>query len=285
MLDGIEALITLEKYGTISEAAVRLRLTQSAVSKRIMSLEEKIQTKLIEPDGRRVKLTHFAYQYLSKVKPHFLEIKNFSQTHEIEAISHFSLGLSDSIAGSFGPKIIKKFQKIHKHWTFELHVHRSMMLIENITLGKYQMGLCTDFESKKDLIHIPLYHENMVLISSEFSPHFKKENPLITIEENSATWKSIGPILKTQYQALFKHTHFKHVESFLAVYQMVKVGLGNGLIPKGMAIELGLKKNQYRILKIKRPISLVTRKSLTNLEFFEPFVANLKLEISEYFKE
>ena len=33
MLEGIDALIALERFGTVSEAAVRLRLTQSAISR------------------------------------------------------------------------------------------------------------------------------------------------------------------------------------------------------------------------------------------------------------
>jgi DNA-binding transcriptional LysR family regulator len=49
MLEGIDALIALEKFGTVSEAATRLRLTQSAVSKRIQALQRAIGLKLVEP--------------------------------------------------------------------------------------------------------------------------------------------------------------------------------------------------------------------------------------------
>ena len=41
MLDGIDALIALDQFGTVSEAATRLRLTQSAVSKRIQALQRR----------------------------------------------------------------------------------------------------------------------------------------------------------------------------------------------------------------------------------------------------
>ena len=56
MVEGIEALLALERTGTISEAAAQLRLTQSAVSKRLQSLENELKIKIIEPDGRRVRL-------------------------------------------------------------------------------------------------------------------------------------------------------------------------------------------------------------------------------------
>lgn len=285
MLDGIEALITLEKYGTISEAALRLRLTQSAVSKRIQALERELKMNLIEPDGRRVKLTSSAYKFLAKAKPLIIELKNLAHDKDKTNLSSFSLGLSDSIAGSFGPFIISQTMKQNKNLKLDLHVHRSLMLIENITLGRYQLGICTEFETRKDLVSIHLYDEPLVIVHCELSNRFQRNLPLITIEENSATWKAIHPILKNDYQHLFEATEFTFVESFLASFQMAKVGLGNALIPLGLAKELGLKKNQYRILKLKRPVSLVTRKTISQLDFFENFCNELIKNIQNYFEE
>jgi DNA-binding transcriptional LysR family regulator len=284
MLDGIDALLALEKYGTISEASVRMRLTQSAVSKRIQSLERELKMNLIEPDGRRVKLTSSAYKFLNKARPLILELKNLALDKDKTNLSNYSLGLSDSIAGSFGPLIINKTLKSNKLLKLDLHVHRSLMLIENIMLGKYQLGICTEFEARKDLVSLHLYDEPLVLVSCELNPRIQKNLPLITIEENSATWKAIAPIIKNDYKNLFEATQFIFVESFLASYQMAKVGLGNALIPLGLAKELGIKKNHYRILKLKRPISLVTRKTISQLDFFENFYRELKANIETYFE-
>lgn len=51
MLDGLKALVILEKLGTVSEAAVHLRLTQSAVSKRLQALEIELGYPLLEKTG------------------------------------------------------------------------------------------------------------------------------------------------------------------------------------------------------------------------------------------
>ena len=147
------------------------------------------------------------------------------------------------------------------------------------------MGLCTDTESRKDLVSLHLYDEPMVLISSELGVKFNKNLPLITIEENSATWKTIGQKLKTDHQNLDLSTHFIHVESFLAVYQMAKVGLGNGLIPQGLSKELSINKKHLKKLKLTRPISLVTRKTISQLEIFDPFYKELKKNIIKYFED
>jgi hypothetical protein len=70
----------------------------------------------------------------------------------------------------------------------------------------------------------------------------------------------------------------------MAVYQMTKVGLGNGLIPLGLTKEFLLKKDCYKKLKVTRSISLVTRKTIAQLDFFETFTKELKDNIEYYFE-
>jgi DNA-binding transcriptional LysR family regulator len=287
MLDGIEALMALEKHETVSQAALSLRLTQSAVSKRLQALQQELDIKLIEPDGRRLKLTPEALLFLSKAKPLLIELKNLtlnSSSNKASHVSHFSLALSDSIAGSFGPQVIDKTLKTFKNLKLDIHVHRSLMLLENVTLGKYQLGICTSNDSRKDLSSFHLVDEPLALLFAENKTKPNRNLPLITIEENSATWKSIGPTIKKDYPQLFANSVI-YVESFLAVYQMSKIGLGNGLIPLGLCKELHIKKKHYRTLKVTRPISLVTRKTVAQLDIFNPFLTELKNNINLYFAD
>jgi DNA-binding transcriptional LysR family regulator len=285
MLDGIEALMALEKYETVSEAALRLRLTQSAVSKRIQALQLELKSKLVEPDGRRLKLTPAAYAFLSKARPLMIEIKNLSLNPDPKILeTQFSLALADSIAGSFGPRLLNESMKPFKHLRFDIHVHRSLMLLENVALGKYQMGICTFSDNRKDLSAFHLVDEPLAIVFSEQKTRINKNLPIITIEENSATWKSVGSELKREQQSLFQIPPI-HVESFMAVYQMARVGLGNGIIPLGLCKELKLKKHSYKVLKTSRPIFLVTRKTIAQLEIFTPFYDELKINCKKYFND
>jgi hypothetical protein len=88
--------------------------------------------------------------------------------------------------------------------------------------------------------------------------------------------------LKKEHTLLFQN-NVMYVESFLAVFQMTKVGLGNGIIPLGMAREFNLKKDSYKKLKVTRTISLVTRKTIAQMDFFDPFYKELKNNIEQYF--
>jgi DNA-binding transcriptional LysR family regulator len=283
MFDGIEALISLDQYGTISEAAIRLRLTQSAVSKRIQALQNELKMNLIEPDGRRVKLTPDGLLFLGKARPLIIELKNLTLNNNQVSLSRYALGLSDSIAGSFGPEVVSRTLKTLKNIELDFHVHRGLMLLENIALGKYQLAICTIDDNRKDLYVAHLINEPLVLLNSELKNKPNKNLPLITIEENSATWKNVGHALKKEYSPLFSNNVI-YVESFMAVYQMTKVGLGNGLIPLGLTKEFAIKTMCYKKLKVNRSISLVTRKTIAQLDFFEPFYKELKSNIERYFE-
>ena len=57
LLEGLETLCLLASEGTMAKVASRLYINQSAVSKRIAQLEQRLGKKLVEPDGRQIRLT------------------------------------------------------------------------------------------------------------------------------------------------------------------------------------------------------------------------------------
>jgi len=57
MIDNLQALIALSETGTVTKAAGKLHLSQSAVTKRIQNLELDVGYELIERSGRNVVLT------------------------------------------------------------------------------------------------------------------------------------------------------------------------------------------------------------------------------------
>ena len=68
-MPGIEALAALVQFGTVSEAATRLRLTQSAVTKRLQALQQAVGRRLVEHEGRRLRLTEDARLLLDRARP------------------------------------------------------------------------------------------------------------------------------------------------------------------------------------------------------------------------
>jgi DNA-binding transcriptional LysR family regulator len=283
MLDGIDALIALQRFGTVSEAAVRLRLTQSAVSKRIQALQRSVGTRLIERTGRRVRLTAEAIDLLERAQPLVADLRALTgPVHGMSA--EFSIALADSIASSWGPAVIQRALAGLEGVGVRLHAHRSVLLIENVRFGRYHIGLSTDLPQTKDLIHYPMFDEPMVLIRAAHSKQTPRERALICIEPSSATWRAIEPLLAREHPALLKRVLIP-VETFSATVQMVRAGFGDGLVPLGLARTLGVDARGYReVPGVTRRISLVTRKLVNQLASFQALQARLKREIERYFR-
>ncbi len=75
LLEGLETLGLLASEGTMAKVASRLYISQSAVSKRIAQLELRLGKKLIEPEGRQIRLTPQAQELLERVAPSLAEMK------------------------------------------------------------------------------------------------------------------------------------------------------------------------------------------------------------------
>lgn len=270
MVEGIEALLALERTGTISEAAAQLRLTQSAVSKRIQTLENELEFRLIEPVGRRVRLTSRGIAFLNRARLLVSELKSLKHLQPQDDINHFSIAISDSIAASWGPRLIRLATKKLKGLEFEIHVHRSTLVEENVKLGRYHLGLCISNSNDPQLVSSKIIDEPMVLLPNRA----ESENPvqrLITIEKNSGSWKTLGDRI-TSHPKL-KSFELTHVESFAAIVQMVHEGFGSGLVPLGIAQTMRVSKKDILVLspKIARPIKLISRKNIAQLPAIEEF--------------
>jgi DNA-binding transcriptional LysR family regulator len=268
MLDGIDALVALETFGTVSEAAVRLRLTQSAVSKRLQALQNEVGFRLVAPVGRRLRLTPEAVDFLDRARPLVAELRGLQRTSRVPSPSSFSLALADSIASSWGPMLVRRVLDASPGLAVELHAHRSVLVVESVRLGRYDMGLCTELSTAKDLVQEPILDEPMVLVSAG------RRAPLISIEQTSATWRGIAPALRARHPQLLAGDVL-FVESFGAVLQMVRAGFGAGLLPRGFAAEM--KATRVRTLPgVARRICLITRKSMHQEPAFVAFRDGLK---------
>lgn len=263
MLEAIDALVALENFGTVSEAATRLRLTQSAVSKRLQSLQAAVGFRLLEPDGRRLRLTAQAVDFLSRARPLVAELRGLVQQPAASGGAvHFSIALADSIASSWGPAVIRRALGELPGSRAELHAHRSILVIESVRLGRYDIGLCTESATARDLVQHPLIDEPLVLVHAELAPRLARRAALITIEPTSATWRAIQPQLREHHPELLAAPQI-FVESFGAVMQMARAGFGNGLLPLGLALDLKLPRRCYKLLRgVARRVALLSRKTV-----------------------
>jgi DNA-binding transcriptional LysR family regulator len=271
ILDGIEALLGLQAAGTASEAGVRLRLTQSAVSKRIKALEASLGHTLVEPDGRRVRLTATAVTFLAQARPLVSQLNALRSVTEGEASRELSIVVSDSIASSWGPKVLRQALAGARGVSLEIHVDRSLLALERLRLGQYELGLVTGRPSAVGLVWTPVAQESMVLVG----PRSSAARKILTIEPASGTWREIGPPAVAHPQ--LKDRELVFLESFAAAAQMAKAGFGRALVPLGTATALGFKDAAIERLspRLRRQIHFVARKGVLGLKSVQGLAAAL----------
>lgn len=282
MLSGIDALLALQRCGTVSEAGVRLRLTQSAVSKRIRALQDELGYAIVEPDGRRLRITARGVDFLERARPLVAELRGLKTPSAAEGNAEFTFALADSIAASWGPAVLRRALARLPGLGVDLHSHRSVLVVESVRLGRYHIGLCTDADAA-DLVHHRVVDEPMVLVRASGAQRASRPAPLIAIESSAASWKAIEPLLRAHHRNLLGRTLIA-VESFGAALQMVRAGFGDGLIPLGLALESRIEARCYRRLAgVARPVALLARKTVNGLPGFVRLREGLREAAEAYF--
>ncbi len=273
MIENLETLQALARSGTMVEASTDLRISQSAVSKRIATLERYYDRKLIQKKGRRVELTQHGQRLVDKISPILSELRDMFIEEATSVRGEIVIGVSDAILSSWGPEIFYRAKIAMPDTTFEFHTHRTPVVLDRIRSGELMVGVCTGSDAlDTDLQSEVLTQEAMVIIPSGCRKiEFPKRGELsvITIEDYSGAWRSF----KDEVQKL-RIRREASLESFFSVAQMAIAGFGHGMVPVGVATTLKVPDECLINLGDKgltRPVRFVARKSTYSL----PLVTSL----------
>lgn len=280
MLENLETLVTLSKAGTMMETATVLKISQSAVSKRIAALERHYDRALIERHGRRVVLTHHGTRLVEKVTPVISELRSVFLEDNALRRGKIIMGVSEAILASWGPRLFARVQARMPEVEFTFHAQRSPVVLDRIRSGEYMLGICTGSpDADTDLQSEVIRRETMVILPSGLAPidyRVGDELDVITIESRSGAWRSIEEDMRR-----LKLRRRVSLESFFSVAQMALAGFGHGLVPEGVARTLGVNENAWiglRASGLHRPVRFVARKSM----FSQPLVQDFYAAVSEW---
>jgi DNA-binding transcriptional LysR family regulator len=275
MLDRLEALSALAQAGTMGRAAASLRVTQSAISKRIAALEAELSLKLIEREGRRVRLTTEAQRLLREARPLLADLRDVLHSRRKGSEPILRVAASDSLLASWLPGALRRALDQLPELRVELHAHRGPMLLERVRSGDYALGLCPAGESDGDLLQRELVREAMVIVPARLAalgvearaPAREQSKAHVVrvwaIEERSLTWEAIaGRLARLRKSAGFAIEVDARLESFAALVQVARAGFAHALVPRGIARDLGVPANKLVALPgLTRPIAAVARRS------------------------
>jgi DNA-binding transcriptional LysR family regulator len=279
VVENLETLITLSKTGTMLETATVLKISQSAVSKRIAALERHYDRQLVERRGRRVVLTAEGTRLVEKAAPLVAELRSMFLEEPTLARGKIILGVSEAILASWGPTLFARVRRALPELEYEFHAQRSPVVLDRIRSGEYMVGLCTgSAEADTDLVSEVLRLEPMVIVPSNLEPFDAdalKEVPVITIESRSGAWASIEDDMRR-----LRIRRETSLESFFMAAQMALAGFGHGLVPRGVARTLGVPDERCIDMGrrgLNRPVRFVARKSM----FSRPLVRNFHAALAK----
>jgi len=287
MIANLEALTALAETGTMTQAATRLRITQSAVSKRIAALENDVGQKLIEPIGRRVRLTPSGERLLEKTRPFLAALKDALADDAPAQGGRIVIGISESILCSWGADLLARVRADIPHLDFIVNTHRSPVVIDQVRSGEYMLALCTsEPQDAPELKSEPLFEEPMVIIPAGLHTdglHKQKRLSVLTIEPHSITWRCLERRLRDCAKTWpFQIEVTRTLQSFACIAQMARCGLGNGLVPIGVARSLGVPNDALIYFPepgLARPICLIGRSTT----FANPLVKTFHKTLIQYF--
>ena len=281
MIENLETLLALSRTGTMLEASTELRVSQSAVSKRIAVLEKYYARKLIQKKGRRVELTQHGQQLVDKISPILSELRDLFVDDMSASKGELIIGVSEAILSSWGPKTFIQVQSEMPEAHFVFHTHRTPVVLDRIRSGEFMAGVCTGSDNHDtDLQSEVLFHEPMVIIPSALEKlKWPQQDSLdvITIEDYSGAWRSFK-----DEAARLKIRRSVSLESFFSVAQMAIAGFGHGLVPIGVAQTLKVPDDCLINLSqsgLSRPVRFVARKSTYSLPIVTNFYQSLSRKL------
>ena len=282
MIENLETLEALSKHGTMLAASTELRISQSAVSKRIAVLEKYYDRKLIQRKGRRVELTQHGKRLINRISPMLSEIRDLFADEDFSGSGELTIGVSDAILSSWGPRVFHRVQSQLPDVRFTFHTHRTPAVLDRIRSGEFMAGLCTGSDRlDTDLQSEVLAQEPMVIIpSGQGVLDWDKRSPLdvISIEDYSGAWRSF----RTEVRRL-QIRRVVSLESFFSVAQMAIAGWGHGMVPIGVAETLGVPSERLINLGdegLVRPVRFVARKSTYGVPVVASFYESMRAELN-----
>ncbi|GAB7533977.1 LysR substrate-binding domain-containing protein [Burkholderia sp. 22PA0099] len=156
-LDGelVRAFIAVVDSGGVTAAAKQMHRTQSTISLRIRTLEERLDTHLFLRDSRRLALSRDGENFLIHAR-RIIQVQN----EAITALKHSStqtvirFGLPEDYAELWLPDLLEKFYRLRPGARPHIDCRMSLELIERLEAGELDLALVVRHGAQSDGRHL-----------------------------------------------------------------------------------------------------------------------------------
>lgn len=245
----LEAFVAVVDYGSFSEAARRLYLTQPTISAHIRSLEEELHTKLIIRTTKKTSVTTKGYQlYDSAV--HMLEIRNNLLENFTGAKKHMIDLAASTIPSSYLlPELLSAFGKTHPDIYFHSTQTDSTDSINRVLNGTVDLALVGQNPRDDSCVSIPFCQDELVIATPVNEHYLNMQNtsvtfqdfikdPIIIREKGSGTKKEMDIFLEKVGISASDLNVIARMNDLESIKKSIVNGLGISILSARSAIDL-----------------------------------------------
>jgi DNA-binding transcriptional LysR family regulator len=236
----LEILRAVADTGSFTGAGQRLHLSQSAVSRQILLLEEELKEQLFLRLGRKVRITPTGTTLLGLSQRLFDDLE---QTRASIVESQQRVTGSLRLVGGMTvclyvfPPLLKAFRKDYPDVDVKVTAGATPRLIRQLRAGTADLGLLTLPVDDPNLVSVPVMREELLLVTAPQHPLARRKHitpqdlvrqPFVLFEQGSGSRRAIEEFFVKEQIAPKVVTETENVEIIKA---FVRVGMGVTIIP------------------------------------------------------
>jgi len=244
----LEMFRAVVEAGSFTGAALRLHVSQSAISRQLKLLEEELGTLLLQRTGRGVHVTPEGHILLAAANQIWRDMQEVvAQIADTQKLQRgiISLGGGMTVCLHILPKLLKKFHTLYKNVDLRITTGTSVDLLQRLRAHDVDLLLLTLPIVGQDLEIVPVLKEEMIVVTANNHALARQRtieasalarSPLILFESGSNTRRVIDEFFLEQQIGVNVVMETENVEIIKA---MVANGLGVTILPYGaMAADL-----------------------------------------------
>ena len=288
-IESLKMFCDLVETESFTKAAQINKVTQSAVSQQISSMERNFKSLLVERSKKKFRLTRegqMLYDYGKQViqtyeslMSRFQEIKDIISGN-IRVATVYSIGLHDL------PPYLKKFIKAYPTVNVHVEYRRADAVYEDVLGNVVDLGLVAFPQKVPNVEIIPLHKYTMVLICSPQHPLAGRKtvkikdlsgHKFIGFEADMPTRRAIDKVLRDQHITVQHVMEFDNVET---VKRAVEIDAGVAVVPHSTVIQEIANRTLVEIkfdgVDMDRPWAVISKKNKVLTPAMRQFVEVLK---------
>jgi len=236
----LEVIRAIAETGSFTAAGEKLRVSQSAVSRQVLLLEQELGDELFHRIGRRVRITPAGDALLQLSNRVFQDVQD--TLAEISDRQESLKGTLRLVGGMtvclyVFPALLADLRRVHPQLELKIVGGSGDKALAELRNGLADLGLLTLPVAAPDLVSVPVVQEELMLVTEPKHPLARKRRivttdlnrqPFVLFESGSNTRRVLDEFFVREH---IEPRIVMETENVEIIKAMIRTGLGIGIIP------------------------------------------------------